>query len=34
MIPVFAYGPGEEMFRGIYENTEIFHKIKALLDLQ
>ncbi|MFW6096390.1 MAG: alkaline phosphatase [Bacteroidota bacterium] len=30
MIPVFAYGPGAENFRGVYENTEIFHKIKAV----
>ena len=27
MIPVFAYGPGAEQFSGIYENTEIFHKM-------
>jgi alkaline phosphatase len=27
LIPVFAYGPGSEVFSGIYENTEIFHKI-------
>jgi len=27
MIPVFAYGPGAEEFKGIYENTEIFHKL-------
>lgn len=27
LIPVFAYGPGAEAFAGIYENTEIFHKI-------
>jgi len=27
LIPVFAYGPGSEVFFGIYENTEIFHKI-------
>lgn len=27
LIPVFAYGPGAESFSGIYENTEIFHKI-------
>lgn len=27
LIPVFAYGPGSENFRGVYENTEIFHKI-------
>lgn len=31
MVPVFAYGPGSENFGGIYENTEIFHKIMALL---
>jgi len=30
MIPVFAYGPGAEQFSGIYQNTEIYHKmIKA-----
>lgn len=34
MIPVFAAGPGSEMFRGIYENTEIFKKMKVLLDLE
>jgi len=27
LIPVAAYGPGSELFRGIYENTEIFHKM-------
>ena len=31
LIPVFAYGPGSEEFRGIYENTDIFHKIAALV---
>ena len=31
MIPVFAYGPGSENFRGTYENTEIFHKMKDFL---
>jgi alkaline phosphatase len=31
LIPVFAYGPGSESFRGIYENTEIFHKMMKLL---
>lgn len=30
LIPVFAYGPGSEVFGGVYENTEIFHKIIAL----
>lgn len=33
MIPVFAEGPGEELFRGIYDNTEIFYKLKSLMDL-
>jgi alkaline phosphatase len=28
MIPVFAYGPGAEKFSGIYENTDIFQKMK------
>ena len=30
LIPVFAFGPGSEAFSGIYENTEIFHKIFEL----
>ena len=33
MVPVFADGPGAEEFLGIYDNTEIFRKIKTLLDL-
>ena len=28
LIPVFAYGPGSEKFRGIYENTAIYHKMR------
>lgn len=28
MVPVFANGPCSQMFAGIYENTEIFHKIR------
>ena len=27
MVPVFAYGPGADAFMGIYENTEVFHKM-------
>jgi len=27
MVPVFAFGPGSEKFTGIYETTDIFHKI-------
>ncbi|MEN8229044.1 MAG: alkaline phosphatase [Bacteroidota bacterium] len=30
LIPVFAYGPGAEAFKGIYQNTGIFHKMAAL----
>ncbi|NOR87566.1 MAG: alkaline phosphatase [Bacteroidales bacterium] len=29
MVPVFAYGPGAEAFIGIYENTEVFHKMMS-----
>lgn len=31
MVPVFAYGPGAEEFRGVYQNNEIFHKILKVL---
>ena len=31
LIPVFAYGPGSEVFSGIYKNTEIFHKIMEVM---
>jgi len=34
LIPVFAYGPGSELFQGIYENTHIYHKMKSVLDLK
>ncbi|WP_299683358.1 alkaline phosphatase [uncultured Dokdonia sp.] len=33
MVPVFAYGPGAEEFSGIYENTEVYKKVKTLLKL-
>ncbi|MCG9880879.1 MAG: alkaline phosphatase [Bacteroidia bacterium] len=31
MVPVFAYGPGAELFGGIYENTSIFNKLVYLI---
>lgn len=31
MVPVFAFGPGAELFRGIYNNTDIPKKIMSLL---
>jgi alkaline phosphatase len=33
MVPVFAIGPGSEEFAGIYDNTELFQKMKKLLQL-
>lgn len=33
MVPVFAAGPGAELFGGIYENTAIFEKMRFLLSL-
>ena len=31
MVPVFAYGPGAELFSGIYENTAIYAKMRVAL---
>lgn len=31
MVPVYAFGPGAEEFTGIYENTDVFHKIEKLM---
>jgi alkaline phosphatase len=33
MVPVFAWGPGSELFQGIQENTELFDKMMTLLGL-
>jgi alkaline phosphatase len=33
-IPVFAYGKGSENFGGSYDNTDIFHKLTAVMDLK
>lgn len=32
-VPVFAYGPQSQLFRGVYENTAIFHKMLRALRL-
>ena len=34
MVPVFAYGKGAEKFSGIYDNTEIFHKMMAAFGIK
>ena len=31
-VPVFAYGPHSADFRGVYNNTEIFKKLLALIN--
>lgn len=31
MVPVYVFGPGSENFCGIYENTEIYSKMRSLL---
>ncbi len=30
MVPVFAYGPGAEVFKGIHQNTELYHLLMEL----
>ena len=32
MVPVFSYGSKSEIFKGIYENTAIFNKLKIAVD--
>lgn len=32
MVPVYAYGPQAALFSGIYENTEIYFKMRAALN--
>ena len=33
LVPVFAYGPGAEQFNGVYDNTDIFTRMRALFRL-
>ncbi len=33
MVPVFAYGPGAELFEGVQQNTDLFVKMMTLLGL-
>jgi alkaline phosphatase len=28
LVPVFAFGPSAELFAGIYDNTEIYKKMR------
>lgn len=31
MIPVFAYGPKADLFSGIYDNTDLYHKMREAM---
>ncbi len=31
LVPLFAYGPGAELFSGVYDNTQIYYKIRQAL---
>ncbi|SHJ00885.1 alkaline phosphatase [Arenibacter nanhaiticus] len=33
MVPIFAYGPYSQEFQGVYENSEVYHKILKVLNL-
>lgn len=33
MVPVFAYGPHSQDFRGVYQNTDIFKKIMRIFEM-
>ena len=34
MVPIFAYGPQSQEFTGVYENSDVFHKILKVLNLR
>jgi alkaline phosphatase len=34
MVPVFAYGPGSELFTGMYQNTDLYFRLKQALGWQ
>jgi alkaline phosphatase len=33
MVPVFAFGPGSQIFSGVYNNVDIFHKLLSIIDI-
>ncbi|MCM4171076.1 alkaline phosphatase [Arenibacter sp. TNZ] len=34
MVPIFAYGPHSQEFQGVYENSDVYHKILQVLDVK
>ncbi|MEO0775695.1 MAG: alkaline phosphatase [Bacteroidota bacterium] len=34
MVPLFAFGPGASYFSGVYDNTEIYQKLRIVMGLQ
>lgn len=33
-VPVFALGAGQDLFEGFYDNTQVYHKLKTLTNVQ
>ena len=33
-VPVFAQGVGNDLFKGYYDNTDVYNKLAALLKIQ
>jgi alkaline phosphatase len=31
MVPIFSLGPYSSLFKGVYDNTEIFDKLEAII---
>jgi alkaline phosphatase len=31
MIPIFSLGPNSSLFKGVYDNTEIFDKLEGII---
>ena len=31
MVPIFSFGPYSSLFSGVYDNTEIFDKLEAII---
>lgn len=34
LIPIFSKGKGENVFQGIYQNTQVYHKLRQVLGLE
>ena len=34
MVPIFAYGPQSDIFSGVYENSDVYHKMIKVLGIK